>query len=132
MELLTVQETAKLLSVSRSTVYNLMKQQNFPRPIRVGGKTLFERAKIIEFRLRNKRRERKTPSFPSSDVRIPDAPSSYIAQLISELQKKVQEASPEERQFHFDSERVAEMTQNALGIAMTLPDLLSDSEENNP
>jgi excisionase family DNA binding protein len=131
MELLTVQETAKLLSVSRSTVYNLMKQQNFPRPIRIGSKILFERAKMIEYLL-YKRREQKKPPFLFSDVKIPEVPGSYVAQLISELQKKVQEASPEERQLHFDSERVTEMTQNALGIAMTLPCLLGDSEENNP
>ena len=46
LRMLRVEQVAELLSVSRNTIYRMVKAGRFPEPIKLGGNTLFSNMEI--------------------------------------------------------------------------------------
>lgn len=55
-QLLTLDQAAAQLAVSRRTLYRMMAAEEFPRPIRVGGSRRVSQSELIEFLARAKQR----------------------------------------------------------------------------
>ncbi len=56
IQLLTVKETAERLSISRRTLYRLIQDKQFPRPLEIGGSVRFTESDILGFLRRLERR----------------------------------------------------------------------------